>query len=256
MLVATLASSSEGNSTYIETSDCKILIDIGTNIKYIKEKLDSLGVELNDIDYLFITHTHRDHTGALEAFLKKASPRILLSKNMFEELDYLSSYENVDTTEELIEVGKTSIDYFRTSHDAIDARGCIIDDKETSLVYLTDTGYLNQRYFKKLYNKTIYIIEANHDVELLINGKYPKWLKSRILSDKGHLSNNACGFYLAKLIGPNTKKVILAHLSRENNTPEEALKTVKKTLLEYDITFDSIEVAPRKDILKETIYND
>ena len=81
---------------------------------------------------------------------------------------------------------------------------------------------------------------------MLINGSYPKWLKTRILSDKGHLSNNAAGFYLSKLIGPDTKKVILAHLSRENNTEEEALRTVKKTLNEYSIIFDDIHVAKQR----------
>lgn len=251
MLVSTLASSSEGNSTYVETTDCKILIDIGTNVKYIKEKLDELGITLEQIDYLFITHTHKDHTGALESLIKKANPRILLSKNMYSELTYLSNYENVDTTEEMLKVGNTTIDFFRTSHDAVDARGCLITDASSSLVYLTDTGYLNQRYFKKLYDKTMYIIEANHDVEMLINGRYPKWLKSRILSDKGHLSNNACGFYLSKLIGPNTKEIILAHLSKENNTEQAALETVKKTLKEYEIEFDNIKIAPKKDRIKE-----
>lgn len=81
---------------------------------------------------------------------------------------------------------------------------------------------------------------------MLINGSYPKWLKSRILSDEGHLSNNATGFYLSKLIGPHTKKVYLAHLSKENNTPEEALRTVKKTLKEYEVKFDNFEVASQR----------
>lgn len=256
MLVSTLASSSEGNSTYVETKDCKILIDLGTNLKYIKEKLSELGVNPEEIDYIFMTHTHKDHSSALSSFIKTYNPRILLSKSMKEELEYLSNYENIDDSEEIINIGNTKIDYFRTSHDAVDARGCIIEDDKTSLVYMTDTGYLHQRYFEKLYDKTIYIIEANHDVELLINGKYPKWLKSRILSDKGHLSNNACGFYLSKLIGPHTKSVILAHLSKENNTEEEALKTIKKTLDEYEIDFKNIIVAPRKDRLESVVYND
>ncbi len=254
MLVSTLASSSEGNSTYVETNDCKILIDIGTNLKYINSKLGELGISIEEIDFLFLTHTHKDHSSALESFIKKANPRVLLSKNMYNELEYLSNYDNVDTNEELLSIGTTTIDFFRTSHDAVDARGCIIEDATSSLVYMTDTGYLNQRYFKKLYNKGIYIIEANHDVEMLINGKYPKWLKSRILSDKGHLSNNACGFYLSKLIGPDTKEVILAHLSKENNTEEAAIKTVEKTLKEYDIEFKNIKVAPKKERMKEIVY--
>ncbi len=81
----------------------------------------------------------------------------------------------------------------------------------------------------------------------MINGSYPKWLKSRILSDQGHLSNNATGFYLSKLIGPKTKKVVLAHLSKENNDEEIALATVKKTLKEYDIEFENISIARQKE---------
>ena len=94
-------------------------------------------------------------------------------------------------------------------------------------------------------------MEANHDIEMLINGKYPKWLRERILSDKGHLSNNASGFYLSKLIGPDTKKVILAHLSKENNTSEKAKKTVLDTLKEYEIDFKNIDIAKQREKTKE-----
>ena len=247
MLVSVLASGSEGNCTFVETDDVKLLIDIGMNTKYIKDKLIENGVRPEEIDYIFMTHTHSDHTGALKTFVNKYNPTVVLTQNMYDELEDIHGYSKVEITSEAYIVGNTIIDNFKTSHDAIDARGYVISDKNSSVVYLTDTGYLNQRYFEKLYNKDIYIMEANHDPELLINGRYPKWLKSRILSDKGHLSNNAAGFYLSKLIGPNTKRVILAHLSHENNTPEIALETVKKTLEEYEIKFDNISVAYQRE---------
>lgn len=247
MLVSVLTSGSEGNSTYIETEDTKVLIDAGLNTKYITDRLAELGVSANDIDYIFMTHTHTDHTGALKTFIKKYNPKIVVTKNMLEYLDFLKDYDNIIESEPVIKIGNTTIEYFNTSHDAPDSRGYLIEDKTSSLVYMTDTGYLNQKYFKKLSNKKIYIIEANHDVEMLINGPYPKWLKTRILSDHGHLSNNAAGFYLSKLIGPNTKKVILAHLSKENNTEDEALKTVRKTLKEYEVNFDDFIVAKPKE---------
>ena len=253
MLVSVLASGSEGNSTYVETDDTKILIDIGMNTKYIKEKLESLGVRPEEIEYIFMTHTHTDHTGALKTFIKKYNPTVVLTEKMYDELEELHGYSKVEISDETYIMGSTVVDYFRTSHDAPDTRGYIIDDKMSSLVYMTDTGYLNKRYFDKLYNKTVYIMEANHDPEMLLNGRYPKWLKSRILSDTGHLSNNAAGFYLSKLIGPNTKKVILAHLSHENNTPEIALNTVKMTLEEYDVKFDNIEVAMQREKVDVTI---
>lgn len=250
MLVSVLASGSGGNSTYVETDDVKLLIDAGMNTKYINESLNKLGVDLNDIDYIFMTHAHKDHTGALSVMLKKYKPSIVVSDGIYQELEVIHGYDNVVITDDVVKCGNTTIDNFKTSHDALGSRGYIINDNNTSLVYMTDTGYLNQKYFKKLYNKTIYIMEANHDVEMLINGSYPKWLKSRILSDEGHLSNNASGFYLSKLIGPDTKKVILAHLSHENNTPERALHTVLKTLKEYDIEFDNIDIAKQNDMVE------
>lgn len=247
MLVSVLASGSEGNSTFVETDDVKLLIDIGMNTKYIKDKLEEVGVRPEEIDYIFMTHTHNDHIGALKTFLHKYNPTIVLTQNMYDELDDLHGYSKVEITDDPYIIGNTVIDYFKTSHDAVDARGYIISDNISSMVYCTDTGYLNQRYFKRLYDKDLYIMESNHDPELLINGSYPKWLKSRILSDKGHLSNNAAGFYLSKLIGPHTKKVVLAHLSHENNTPDIALETVKRTLKEYDVDFDNIIIASQRE---------
>lgn len=247
MLVSVLASGSEGNCTYVETDDAKILIDIGMNTKYIKERLEELGVRPEEIGYIFMTHTHSDHTGALKTFIKKYTPLVVLTERMYEELEELHNYPHVELTDDAYIIGSTTVDFFRTSHDAVDARGYIISDRTSSVVYMTDTGYLNKRYFDKLYNKNIYIMEANHDPEMLINGRYPKWLKSRILSDQGHLSNNAAGFYLSKLIGPDTKSVILAHLSHENNTPSIALETVKRTLEEYEIDFSNITVASQRE---------
>lgn len=247
MLVSVLASGSEGNSTYVETSDTKILIDIGMNTKYIKDKLEELGVRPEEIEYIFMTHTHADHTGAIRTFTKKYNTKVIMTEKMYEDLEDIHGYSNIEICDDPYIIGKTKVDYFRTSHDAPDARGYIISDNESSMVYMTDTGYLNQRYFEKLYNKNIYIMEANHDPEMLLNGSYPKWLKARILSDTGHLSNNAAGFYLSKLIGPDTKKVILAHLSHENNTEEIALNTVKSTLKEYDVNFDNIIVAKQRE---------
>ena len=247
MLVSVLASGSEGNSCYVETNDAKILIDLGMTTKYIKENLDSLGVDIKDIDYVFMTHTHKDHIGAIPTFIKKYNPYIILSQKMLDTLEELKDYDKNILLEKEIKIGNTIVDNIKLSHDSSDIRGYIIEDGNSSLVYITDTGYINQKYFKKLYNKNMYVLEANHDVEMLMNGKYPKFLKSRILSDKGHLSNSASGFYLSKFIGPNTEKVILAHLSKENNDKDIALETIRNTLKEYDINFDSFDVAKQRE---------
>ena len=251
MLVSVLASGSEGNSTYVETNDVKLLIDLGMTNKYITDRLNELGVKPKDIDYIFMTHSHKDHVGAIPVFIKKNKPKIVVTEKTLKEIEELKDYENLVVTDEQIIVGSTTIDNFKLSHDSGDIRGYIIEDENSSMVYMTDTGYLNQKHFKKLYNKNLYVMEANHDIEMLMNGKYPKWLKQRILSDKGHLSNNASGFYLSKLIGPNTQKVILAHLSKENNEPSVAVETVLNTLKEYDINFDCLEVAAQREKTKE-----
>ena len=93
----------------------------------------------------------------------------------------------------------------------------------------------------------MYLFESNHDVEMLMNGPYPKWLKDRVVGSSGHLSNKDASVYLAKLIGPNTKKIILTHLSHHNNTEDIALETIKETFKEYNIDFDNISCARQKE---------
>ena len=116
----------------------------------------------------------------------------------------------------------------------------IIKYNEHELVYITDTGYLNKRYFPRIKNKDVYIIEANHDEVMLMNGPYPFILKQRILSDKGHLSNEATANILLKLVGSRTKYIFLAHISEHNNTKELALKTVTDKLDEINFNHDNI----------------
>ncbi len=246
-----LASGSEGNSTYVEFNNHKILIDLGTNVSYITSKLKEIGVKPSSIEYVLITHTHTDHIAAIENFIKKYKPTICLTKSMLESLN-IDNYENLFLYEDGISDIDLDIYVIKTSHDISDSRGFIINSGEEKLVYITDTGYLNTRYFEKLRNCEYYVLESNHDTELLINGRYPKWLQKRILSDKGHLSNSSTAFYLTKLIGPKTKKVVLAHLSKENNKEEVALATVKSMMKEYNIKFDNFCCAKQDQVVGVT----
>ena len=120
------------------------------------------------------------------------------------------------------------------------------------MVYLTDTGYLNRKYFDLLRNKEYYLFESNHDIPMLMNGPYPKWLKTRVLGTSGHLSNKDASFYLTKLIGNNTKKIVLMHLSHKNNTEEKAMQMIHETFKEYNIEFDNITCAKQNEITKVT----
>lgn len=248
MRVVVLASGSDGNATYIETEQTKILIDLGKNAKYIKEKLESIKVHPEEIDYIFISHTHKDHTSALKTFVNRYKTTVLLSQQMFYELDDIKEYENIVIYEDDIYLKDIKIKTIKSSHDAPDARNFIIENKEESVVYVTDTGYVNRKYFELLKDKEIYLFESNHDIEMLLNGPYPKWLKTRVIGSYGHLSNKDSSFYLSKLIGPHTKKVVLMHLSHINNTEEKALSMIKETFKEYDIHFQDIKCAKRSEI--------
>ena len=142
----------------------------------------------------------------------------------------------------------------KLSHDVADIKGYIIEEGKSSFVYITDTGYIREKDFDLLKNKTLYVFESNHDVEKLMdNPNYPHHVKIRILSDKGHLSNIDSSKYMAKFIGSNTKFVILAHLSEQNNTEELALSTLKETLDKKKITFSNISIAKQNE--KTEIFN-
>lgn len=247
MLVSVLASGSEGNCTFIQTNSKKILIDIGMNYKYITEKLAELNVLPSEIDYVFITHTHTDHTGAMKVFFKNHNPYVFLDEKMMKDLSFLENYPNLFFDKGPINFDTLTVEIFKTSHDAPGSRGYIFKEDGKSAVYITDTGYINHRLFDQLSNHSLYIFESNHDVEMLMHGSYPAWLKKRIRGDEGHLSNQQSAFYLTKLIGENTKEVVLAHISKENNEPELALNTLRESLNSNGIAFDNIIVAKQRE---------
>ena len=241
MLVNVFASGSKGNITLIRINDKNILIDIGVTYKYLCESLSYYDLKPSDITHVLITHGHKDHTSALDTFIKYNNPIIYVSKEAYKEIEFLKNYDNISYEDkEFMIDDNISVKTINTSHDAKGSRGYIISDGKNELVYITDTGYINQKNLSLIENKDIYIFESNHNVEMLMHGKYPSWLKQRVISDEGHLSNEQAAYYLSKSIGKKTRKVILAHLSQENNTPEIALDTVLTTLKDNNIKFNDI----------------
>ena len=247
MRVSVLSSGSKGNSTYVETLNHKILIDIGTSSLYVEKCLKSIGVDPKDIDMILITHAHIDHVNGLKAFTKKYNPLVYISDKIQKEANLnitnVSSEENIDISSDII------IKSFKLSHDVTDIRGFVIEEGNDSMVYITDTGYISERNFKYITNKNLYVFESNHDVEKLMNNpKYPHYTKIRILSDKGHLSNKDSSYYLTKIIGENTHHIILAHLSEQNNTEELALSTLQEALYKNKIVFNNIMIARQNEM--------
>ena len=230
MKIKVIASGSKGNSTFIESGNTRILIDVGINFSRIKSTLDDINVDSNTLDGIIISHTHSDHIGGLSSVIKKINVPVFIKEELYSEIKKLIPKDNIVIIEDQnITIGDLDIDIINASHD-VPAFGFIISDSKRKILYLTDTGYINRKYYSKLENLDAYIIESNHDEKMLMEGPYPYILKQRVISDKGHLSNRYTGRFLDKSIGTNTKCIVLAHISENNNTEELALEQVKDEL--------------------------
>lgn len=251
MRVVVLSSGSKGNTTFIECCGVKMLIDMGNTCKYVTDKLKGIGVRAEDIDFIFITHTHGDHVKGLKVFLKKYNTKVYLTEKMYEDLDFIDNYIFINSN--VILIDKLKLQVIKTSHDVSDSVGYIIEGEDKSIVYITDTGYINNKYFGLLENRDIYIMESNHDIEMLNNGHYSFQLRQRILGNKGHLSNYDSARYLSSFIGSKTKYIVLAHLSDDNNTRELAYNTLVNRLEENNQNIDNILIAKQCEELEEIL---
>lgn len=244
MKACVLASGSKGNATYIATTTTHLLIDLGISCLNVERKLEEINVDPKQIEGILITHTHVDHINGLRVFIKKFNPIIYLTTSMYEELNQLFEIKKYQLIDEDITIGDIKVNVIKTSHDVDDSNGYVLSNNQSSIVYITDTGYLNKKYHNQMFNKSLYIMESNHDIDMLMNGSYPYAIKQRILGDKGHLSNKDCAYYLKKLIGNNTTTIVLAHLSEENNTEQLAYETVSKKV---GSNVDKIIIAKQKE---------
>lgn len=251
MRVIVLSSGSKGNTTFIECGETKILIDMGNTCKYVTEKLMGVGVNAEEIDAIFITHTHIDHIKGLKVFLKKYNTLTYFTDKMRDELDFINNYELIDS--DRIKFKDLIVNVIKTSHDTADSVGYVIEGDNKSLVYITDTGYINNKYFPLLYNREVYILESNHDIEMLNNSKYCFSLRQRILGDKGHLSNYDCSRYLSSFIGDKTDTIVLAHLSEENNTRDLAYDTLMNRLEENNQSIRKVIIAKQDEETEEIL---
>lgn len=244
MKFQTLASGSKGNCSILLCGNTKILIDAGISYLNIKKKLLEENLYLNDFSAILITHAHSDHIKGLENLIKHTLLNVYIPLKMYPDLQEIVPKDRIVNLEENTYINDVLITLIKTSHDAISV-GYLITYLNKSLVYLTDTGYLNRKYFDILKNKNIYFIESNHDEEMLLNGPYPYFLKQRVISDRGHLSNNTASQYLEKLVNINTKYIFLAHLSATNNTFEKAIDA---TTNKVDTTNITVFIAKQDEV--------
>lgn len=238
-----LASGSKGNATFVHEGHTGILIDCGITRKQLNYKLASLGFSEDDINYVFLTHDHYDHKKNIHTFDAK---KIYSGQGNIQDLDkahILKPYTHY-------QFGDFDVETLKISHDATNPMAFILRG-EDSLLYMTDTGYVSKKNRGLIHDLNYYIIEANHDVEMLMKTRRPLFLKNRILGDMGHLNNEYSALLMCEVMGQDTKEITLAHLSQEANTKELALKTYYQVFDEHHIQFDhkNIKVADQVDIV-------
>lgn len=223
MKYSILASGSKGNCTYIQAGSTQLVIDCGTTKRYLTQSFHSINVNLDEIDALLITHAHSDHVSQLKVFkqVERVIAPILLDnrQDSIALMPYI--YHRINDVEIMPIV---------LSHDCEMIYGYIICHMNEKLVYITDTGYIKSKDFDLIQGADYYIIESNHDIDLLMKSSRPYPTKQRILSDTGHLSNEDSSYILSQIITSKTKEIVLAHLSQEANQPELAIHCVNEAL--------------------------
>ncbi|MDE6775319.1 MAG: MBL fold metallo-hydrolase [Ruminococcus sp.] len=233
-----LFSSSKGNSTFIGTEKGGILIDCGVSFRRLSAALAVNNIPLSAIQGVFITHEHSDHVSGLKMLTKNTSIPVYGQKRTLQRLcdsDRISpSSPVVDMTGKTISCGGNELMCFNTPHDTIQSCGYRIRTSDDRLCAVcTDLGHITDEVDEALAGCRLVLLESNYDEQMLRNGSYPLYLKERILSPNGHLSNNDCAVQAAKLINRGTEYIVLGHLSQDNNRPDIADFTVESALNRY-----------------------
>ncbi len=243
MVFCPLYSSSSGNSTFIATQDTAILVDAGVNALKIREALSEVGASFSDIKAVIITHEHIDHIKGIGVIARRYGIPIIANHGTWEaiiaqgragEIPFEKRiYFEHNTT---FYVGSLAITPFETHHDASSSVGYTIENESSKISIISDTGIVSDSMKSHIAGSDLLMIEFNYDEHMLRNGRYPAFLKKRILSNHGHLSNNDAAKIVAYAANMGCRKFVLSHLSRDNNTPESAYDAAFQELLEHHKT--------------------
>jgi len=242
----TLASGSSGNALVFSCGDVRLLVDAGISCRRVEAGLRELG--LADLTAVLITHTHTDHISGLRTLLKRRNVPVYAAEAAGRDLALrLPEIKGRLETLELcrpVSLGAVEITAFPTAHDAPGACGFRFDTPDGAAGLMTDTGYVTEEAADILPGVALAVLEANHDVETLRSGPYPYFLKRRILGERGHLSNEDCARFAVTLAEQGAAEIVLAHLSKENNTPAMARNAVETALSAAGLA-PALFVAPR-----------
>lgn len=246
MLFSVLASGSKGNACYVETDNTKILIDAGISCRELLKRLDIEGVSLDKLDAIILTHEHHDHIKGTGPISRRFDVPVYSNnptmKGSSRTLGKIETHITIDTGK-TFKIGDLEIETFSKPHDAAEPIGLVISSNHSRLGILTDAGKGTEIIEDHLKDCTAVLLEFNHDIDMLDNGPYPFYLKKRIKSSKGHMSNSEAAEFLKRLVHDKLDHIILAHLSEINNSPEKAIVEAKKALMETGMDRVAVHVS-------------
>lgn len=230
-----LYSSSDGNCTYIGCSQGGILVDVGITAKRTEAALADIGVDPRSLAAIFVTHEHNDHVKGIRVFAERYGIKVYSSEGTLIGMEDINAVTAKTKTEIIpesgIEAGGMFVRSFRTPHDSRESNGyTVVTPDGKRLAVATDIGTVTETIMNAVYGSDLILLESNHDVGMLQNGPYPYFLKQRILSNHGHLSNENCAKTAVKLMESGTTRFVLGHLSKENNIPSLAFETTRAAM--------------------------
>ncbi len=239
-----LASGSSGNATVLQHGETNVLLDMGISLTRVKKALRELGLGFEDIDGVVLTHEHSDHIKGLEMLVKYHPDVVLYTSKGTQAKVPKNARVKTIARGKSFEIGALTCHPYETQHDANEPLGFRFEGEDgAKLGWATDLGYWNDETVEHLEDCNVVMIEANHDPDMLWKGPYPSFLKRRVASRLGHLSNVQAMWLLDRIASPSLQRVILGHLSEKNNDVNLALSTVSKALSNANIP---ISVAERK----------
>lgn len=255
-MIFTLMSGSSGNSTLIVENGTMILLDCGASGKKLSMAIESLGYDCRDLSAILVTHEHIDHVSGAGVLSRRFDIPIYATAETLGVMNVGPiSEKNIRPVlpGKDFQVGDINISPFSISHDAKNPAGYSFDLDSGKFTSLTDTGVITQEIYDKMKDSKYLLLESNHDVDMLKCGNYPYPLKCRILGKTGHLSNATAAKVAKKMLENGTERIMLGHLSNENNTPEIAYKTSENALTESGAIIGKdilLSVAKRYDITR------
>lgn len=227
MKIASIASGSNGNCYYLENDNDAILVDAGISARQIVQRMTNLGLSISKVRALFISHEHSDHIRGVDVLSRKYFIPVFITQKTYSSYGKTikDSLLNFFSPGKQMKIGKIHVNPFLKSHDAAEPCSFLVSSESRYVAVMTDIGLKCSNVIAHIKNADAIFLESNYDDDMLQTGHYPPYLKVRISSDLGHLSNTQAGMIALEHASPRLKHVFLSHISENNNTPELAFRT-------------------------------